>query len=230
MRILITNLLATAVLLFGATSASAFAVNMALRPGGNDPNALNPGDSVVVDFFADFDQPNTQLFAFSVFSNDPGISYDDVASAALPIIYPAPSYGANVATGAGPGYILYMAGMPPAALYPLQNPSQLWIAPPPGQGQVNVNYSSPAVNSIGADTGSNVWVASLVFTATESGTLTLSVSNTTSILRVNNVVLDPSTVSVSEPIALTVVPEPTTAALIGLGILGLAVAGRRNRR
>jgi hypothetical protein len=214
--------------LFGASSASAFAVTMSVRPGTNDPGSLSPGDSVVLDFFLDADQFNSQLISFSVFFDDPEISYDEPASGALPIIYPAPpeAYGT---TGGAPGYILYMTGMPPVGLYPLQNPFKLWIAPPAGKGQVNANWASPAVDSIGADTGSNVWVGSMVFVADDSGTLTLSVSNTTSIFRINNVVLDPSEITISGPIAVTV-PEPAVASLAITACLATAFLAHRIRR
>jgi hypothetical protein len=228
MRILITNLLAVAVLLFGATSASAFAFNMSVREGSS-VTSLAVSDTVTVDIFMDAD-PGLQILGLGVLAGAP-LGYDIVASENLPIIYPAPkeAYGT---TGAAPGYVLYTAGMPATSVYPLQNPAQTWPNPPAGATQVNVNFAEGAINPAVAS-GSNIWIASLVFHVDEpfeSALIGLTLEAGGNVLRVNDVELDPAGVALSKPIkisGLPVVPEPTTAVLIGLGVLGLAVAGRR---
>ena len=56
MRILIVNLLATALLLFGASTAGAFALNMTVNPmGGQTTEALLTSDFVIVDVYLDAD-------------------------------------------------------------------------------------------------------------------------------------------------------------------------------
>jgi hypothetical protein len=225
MRILTLNLLAAALLLFGATSATAYAVNMVAR---GSTTSLDTSDTVTLDVFLDVDGGIQLLTIPVLFTNDAVATYDPVASAA------APAFG-----GAGPGgqptYILYapstMIGMPATSLYPQQTPAFLnWPVPPPGQEQVNINYAEPAFNTTSA-TGVGIWIATLVwhidtaFDTEQVGVflinpyiLQVSIGNT----------IPASDIAVSAPIQLTgTLPEPTTAMLIGLGVIGLVVAGRR---
>lgn len=235
MRILTLNLLAVALLLFGATSASALAFNMTWR---NPAPTVSSGDQVIVDVFFDADIVDILAFSVSVINSNPSmLQYDGPASAALPIIYPAPPYAGT--TGAQPSYLLYTAGsgggmlplIPATALYPQQTPNWLtWPAPPPGTQQVNINYAeSNITDSFNTTyTASNLWVASLVFNVVGGGETTLTLSNTNggNVFGIGTgTVLDPGTISLSAPIV--VVPEPTTAMLIGLGLFGLAISGRR---
>ena len=228
MRILITNLLAVALLLFGAASASAFAINMTARGA---TSGLTSSDTVIVDVFLDAD-PGIQLLSVGVlYPGDGTVLYDGPGSAALTPIGSGPS-------GAQPSYLLYtpasgsfMAMVPLTILYPQQTPYWLnWPAPPPGQDQVNINYAEASLTpSLGSGTG--IYIATLVFhiePGFTGGSVELSLTSGGNVLQASGSIVDPNTVPLSAPIVLTgVVPEPTTAMLIGLGVLGLAVAGRR---
>jgi hypothetical protein len=243
MRILITNLLAVAALLFSATSASAlfFDIEMSVRPGTDNSDLLSlvTSDTVTVDLFFTTDEPGMQQLAVGVISPDT-VAYDIASSAALPLIYPAalPSY---TLTGAQNGYILYIptgkAGF--NILDAVQPAPVVWPAPAPGTNKTNINFQVPnlLVPTQQTNAPDGEWIASIVFhigAGFGGGELSLQISGLGSVLRANDIVYsttNPELISLSAPLVLSgpggVVPEPTTAALIGLGILGLAVAGRR---
>ena len=238
MRILTLNLLVTALFLLGTTSASAFAVNMTSRSG--DPtggvSSLTTSDTVTVDVFLDADGGIT-IFSVAVINSNPAaLLYDAAASAALAPHPQAPTFGGS--TGAQPSYILYAPsggkGMPSTVLYPLQIPAFLNFPPEfAGTEQVNINYTETAFNTTTA-TGTGIYVATMVFhVVADFASETLALAFTTSnVIQTGTVVTDPALIGLSAPITLTghagpPVPEPTTAMLIGLGILGLAMAGRR---
>lgn len=225
MRILTLNLLAAAVLLFGATSASAFAINMIPRGA---TSSLTTSSTVTVDVFLDADQGMT-IFSIGVLNSNSGaLLYDGPASAALPP-YPT-SVGPS---GAEPSYILYAAGKPTTYMIPLQSPYWLNFPSPAPVEQVNINFLETGVNTTTA-TGLNIYVATLVFhVVADFSVETLSLAFTSSnIITQGTTTLadqnDFSIVTLSAPVVLTGhVPEPTTAMLIGLGIVGLGLAGRR---
>ena len=124
--------------------------------------------------------------------------------------------------------------MPATYLAPLQSPAFLNFPPEtPGTEQVNINYTEPAFRTTLA-TGTGIYVASMVFhVVADFASETLALAFTTSnLIQTGVVVTDPALIGLSAPITLTghagpPVPEPTPAMLIGLGILGLGRAGRR---
>ena len=230
MRILTINLLAVALLLMGAASASAFGLSASVRDGNPGLSSYTVSDFIIVDVFLDTEGGLTLLSA-SVTVDSSVFSYDGGNSTNIPVIYPAPTagYGTN---GNQPGYILYTGGMSASIMYPQQNPFTTWPAPPPGQTQVNINYAEPAFKATAA-TGTGIWIASLLFhvdAAFESSDITLSLSNGGNTFCVGGTPCTDikSQVSLTAPITVTGhLPEPTTATLIGLGLLGLGLAGRR---
>jgi hypothetical protein len=225
MRILTLNLLAVALLLFGATSASAFAVNMTAR--GNT-SSLVTNDTVTVDVFLDA-EPGLVLFGVNVLaSSDAVLDYSNVLTDALTSLLP----GSLNPRGGQPSYILYTGGKGATILYPQQTPSfNNWPFPPTGAEQVNIQYAENALAPAAAS-GTGIWIASMVFqvaTGFAAESISLSVSLGGGIFEDGTGVIPSSDVTLSAPILLTgaAVPEPTTAMLIGLGIVGLAAAGRR---
>ena len=225
MRILTTNLLAAALLLFGAASASAFAVNMV---ASTPTTGLTKSDTVIVDVFLDSDGP-ISIFSVAVVSSDPSaLLYDGAASAALPT---NPGSGKRASNGSQSSYILYEAvGRSRNYLKPLQTPYFVTFPPETvGTEQVNIHYTENALGTTNA-TGNGVYIATLLFhIVADFTTANLSLAFTTSnLIQAGTVVVDPNLIGLSAPITLTgVVPEPTTALLIGLGVLGLGFAGRR---
>ncbi len=236
MRILTWNVLTAALLLFGATSASAYTVSFGARDDGGLTTVLSrlpSSDTFVVDvFFNNVGGNPIVAFSFGVVydgSGSSGLVYDKVASEQLA------AQGA-AGPGAQPSYILYSPGagtVSATILYPFVTPSfNTWVTPAPGTNQVNIDYFERTFGAATA-TGSNIWIASLVFfirAGYAGGQITLcstcggnALLTTIAGVRFREETL----VNLGNPITLVTVPEPTTAALIALGILGLAIAGRR---
>jgi hypothetical protein len=229
MRILKLNLLAAALLLFGATSASAYAINMVAR---GSTSSLTTSSTVVVDVFLDADVGLT-FFSVSVNASDTTIlDYKGPESAALARCGACTGGGAS---GAQPSYILFTPGsfmMPQTILYPVVSPNWLtWSAPDPGEEQVNIDFVENTFSQATAS-GTGIWIGSLVWHVTQAfdtTSLFLSMTNGGNIIQSGaNPPVPPSDIALSAPIVLTGhLPEPTTAMLIGLGVIGLVVAGRR---
>ena len=229
MRILTLNLLAVALLLFGATSASAFAVSMTARGA---VSSLATSDTVTVDVFLDADGGIT-IFSVAVVSSNAGVLLYDLAAtnALAPGFNPCSFPTCGGETGAQPSYILYTSGKKGAFLAPLQTPAFLNFPPETaGTEQVNINFTTPILTTQTTATGTGVYVASLVFhVVADFAAETISLAFTSSnLIQAGTVVTPASTIGIGGPISLTGhVPEPTTAMLIGIGIIGLGLAGRR---
>jgi hypothetical protein len=208
-------LLATALLLFGASSASAWAINAQLNPGSIPENVpISASDLIIIDLYLDADA-GLGFLGVALLYDDNGI-----------ISYGSPSK--NLSTM--PSYILLAPGVGTTAttyVIPLVNPPNTWNGiNQPGKKQVNVEYLEAALGSTPA-TGNNIWIGSIVFHVTGPGLAQLDVT-----LGAEGTIVEAYTNQVASQTAVSGsftfgVPEPTTAMLIGFGLVGLAMAGRR---
>jgi hypothetical protein len=214
MRILIVNLLATALLLFGASTASAFALSATLNPGMSPATAATPlavSDFVIVDVYLDADPGLGFLSVAVVYDDNDTLRYERGLSTTASYVLYAPGAGASSAT----------------YLIPNANPPLYWGGlNQPGKRQVNVDFLEQALGSA-TGTGNGIWLATLVFHAVGNGNNYMELSllaNGTIVEAYTNDVKGLTSVSGGFP---PYVPEPTTALLIGFGLVGLTVAGRR---
>ena len=165
--------------------------------------------------FLDANVPGIQLLSV-------GVLFDNTIFSYVP---------QSLAASGTPSYILYFnAGGMPAMITQLiaqQDPWQLWPGlVPPGQSQVNVNWAdSTFVGTVATALGIKIAGIRLQVIAQgdTEGEVVLSSTAGGNVLQVAGVV---------QPLPVTgsftvYTPEPTTALLVGMGLLGLGIAGRR---
>ena len=223
MRLLITNVLAMALLIFGAASASAFATTMTNNYGGAD---LTTGDTVTVT--VDFDTEgatNLQVLSVSVLFDDAVMTYSPRGSGSE-----APTYALYIAGGRGPvslgeltTNLTIRAGTSNQVLLDWSS-----TAVPAGTRDDCGNYGTyPAVPGSPSGFGCGFTMAVLQFTVHTAGAdATFALSNSSP----GNVISLGDGSNPANPVSgdfTVTTPEPTTALLVGLGLLGLGVAGRR---
>ena len=212
MRLLITNVLAMALLIFGAASASAFATTMSSTYTGT---VLETGDQVeIIVVFNTEGANDIALLSTSVLFNDAVMTWDSSAG---------PTYALYVSGGKNNQYLVeastnlsLRAGTSNQILLDWQN-----TALPGG------NRDACGITDLDPVSACGFTMAVLIFSVANAGddaAFTLSNSSPGNILQLQNGSNPTNTVS-GDFVVTT--PEPTTAVLVGLGLLGLGVAGRR---
>jgi hypothetical protein len=223
MRLLMINLLATVTLLFGAVSASALDFSFSTGYAGQ---ILTTSDTLTVDVVFNADQTGIRLFSLAIVFDETILRYESSLSSA------------NGQGTFGFAYMLYAPsggrGIPVTYLVPSQQPPAHF--PLTNLGQVNVNWQELNVTDTfdTAVTGVGIQAAQLVFrvlSAPNNPTaIAMSMSAPGTVFSVgqpDGSGLDiKGTIGLSGPIVVNT-PEPTTALLVGLGLIGLGVAGRR---
>lgn len=221
MRLLMINLLATALLLFGAASASATNFTFQTSYAGQ---VLAVDDTLTVDVILNADQTGVRLFSIGVLFDPTILAYDQ------------PNSSANGQGSFGFPYMLFdpaggRTGPPATYLVPTNQPPNFWTGTkPPGKEQINVNWQESNLTN-GYDTrvtGLGIQAAQLVFRVISTGAptnieMTLYAGGNIYSIAGTNV---RDSVPTSGPVVVNT-PEPTTALLVGLGLVGLGVAGRR---
>jgi len=202
MRLLITNLLASALVIFGAASASAYATSIS-SPQAGDTLGISDSVNVSVNFDSEGAADITLLSV--------GVHFDDTifthssSSAATYALYATPAKGA-------------------VFMVPATTNGQLRVGT---NDQVNADWISSGLPEGNRDPGSFTMV-DLTFhvQALGDGVGNFSLSNNSAgnILQLGDGSQANNAVS-GDFVVYT--PEPTTALLVGLGLLGLGVAGRR---
>ena len=211
MRLFMINMLATALLLFGASSASALAISL----GGATATA-GVGSQVSVTVSMDTESTTgITLLSVGVLFDDAELSYNQGASTTTSYIL----YGGKGGGG-------YMKASSTCGGYPQTAPAGCSIRVGT-TNQVNVDFVSVDLTNGTQNTGATL-LATLVFdvTAVGDGSAAISLSLTSP----GNVIGLPGGASGTATLSgngVVTTPEPTTALLVGLGLMGLGVAGRK---
>lgn len=215
MRLLKINLLAAlAGLTLFATSASAIRVDFASPDFGS---SIAVGDLVSVDVLLDTEAVvgELTLLGFGVLFDEGVFSYrQDLSSSRTYLLYttaknpyltPASTCGGSTGTGC-----------------------QIFAT---RSNQVQIDFlSSSLPNGVPGQTVGSEFLVNLVFEAVAPGQGDFSFDFDPffgSLVQTEILTNPPLTLGASG--SVTVVPEPTTAVLIGLGLAGLGIAGRRSR-
>ena len=211
MRFLIVNLLATALLFIGASTASAMSLTSSSPDAGPE---LAVGDQVTITVSLDTEGTDgITLLSVSINVDAEFLEYrGDLSSATSYILY------------SGKGGYMNAALDPPQLRFGTSN-------------QVNVDFvGTDLTNGTNAATGSAAGqgdqpgglLATLVFDVTGLGDgvadIYLSITSPGNVLALGGGATATPTLAGAGTV---ITPEPTTALLVGLGLLGLGVAGKR---
>ena len=212
MRNLISSLLVMALLAFSASTASAISLTLA---GANGQDvAQNSQVSVTLSLDTEATTGIT-LLSIGVLFDDTRLTYNQGASSTTSYIL----YGGKGGGG-------YMKANGTCGGYPQTAPAGCSLRVNT-TNQVNVDYVSTDLSNGTQNTGS-VQLVTLVFDVLAApGTAAITLSQTSP----GNVIGQPGGGSTTATLvgdgSVNVIPEPTTALLVGLGLAGLGVAGRR---
>jgi hypothetical protein len=101
-------------------------------------------------------------------------------------------------------------------------PAGGWITGPDVISSPGFRLVFDALNFSGNDPGTG-FGGTLTFSANAPGSATFTIGGNPNL----GIAFDFGTAAAGSSVTVSIVPEPTTAALLGLGLFGLAVAGRR---
>jgi hypothetical protein len=222
MRHVIVSSVVMLALLGSVRTAAAYELRL-IATSPSSPVA--PGDFVSYDLYLDT-QGESGIVLFSV-----GLTFDPSGLAYRPDLSDAEDYYPLYAPAVGKTTPATWLVPPPGF-----DPPQLWPVPPPGLAQVNVDFIEVNLGETVA-TATNLYLATLTFevTYTPSGPenigftspMNLSFDNGGNIFNVGGVDVSDQVGIVNTGPVIQVIPEPTTALLLGLGLCGLGVARRR---
>jgi hypothetical protein len=212
MRLLMVNLLAAALVMFSVASASAYQMNLV---------ATTPTTGVAVG----------GLVSFDVFLNTEGQSDILAISTSFTFDPTVVAYRADL-SGAEDYYPLYApAGKGGTYLYPTFNPPAPWGGTLPAiGGQINVDFTEANLARTTA-TATNLYLATLTFEVVgpgqSAGEWGFGKGGNTFSTGTPPANVAGTLAFANGDAGINVIPEPTTALLVGLGLVGLGVAGRR---
>ena len=197
--------LSLGLLVLGAASASAFATTMTSNYSNGTVLATGDTVSITVNFDSE-GAADISLLSVSVLFNDTIMSWDQGASS-------SPSYALYVSGGKGNQYLV-----PATTNLTLRTGTS---------DQILLDWQNTALPGGNRDAGS-FDMATLVFSVADTGdglaAFTLSNNSPGNILQLADGSNPANALSGDFDV---VTPEPTTALLVGLGLAGLGVAGRR---
>ena len=225
MRLLITNLLASALLIFGAASAHAFATTM--TSNYSNGTVLTTGDTVSVT--VNFDSEGVagiSLLSVSVLFNDNIMSWDQGSSS-------SPSYALYVSGGKGNQYLVpattnltLRTGTSDQILLDWQN-----TALPGGNRDQCGNYGNAEVPEAPAGDACGYRMAILNFTANNNGLANFDLCNDCpgNILQLQDGSNPDNNLAGSGSVSIQI-PEPTAASLSIFALLSMAGLRMRANR